>query len=288
MPTQISDAASVTFEYESGKGYAASNVTEITFAETISLSGDFLTDFYHAGKSITHIISISNNSDYSAKNIKITDNMGTYSSELGKNFTPLTYEKNAYLYIGGVFHSRIKPEIYTDKTVFSVLSIPPKSNALIIHSALVNPAAPPGTDGVITDTINVSSDESPVLQTYSCTVQSLPRADIKIIKHASPKTVLPGEKISYTFFIYNYGNTQAKNVVLKDNLPPELTAIRVTVGETPLPCSDYSVINQNFTLPSYGSGYILTVPEASFCQDNTSGEFIITPGSVTVCVTGQM
>jgi len=122
----------------------------------------------------------------------------------------------------------------------------------------------------------------------SASVTVKDQADVQIIKNMSPNPVLPGEKITYSFSLYNYGNTEAKNVVLNDTFVPSPEAISVYLNSKELITEDFSYINGTLTVPSYDSKLNISVPAATFNQDNVTGSISVTPGIISILVKGQI
>lgn len=291
MPNQISNAASLTFEYGSQIGYASSNTAITTLRETISMSKTSLGSSYYLDEGIFYTIAINNNNNSEINNVKISDNLGSYFPNYSISntaFTPFTYVGPANLYLGGTFYSEIEPEIYTDKVVFTIPSIPARSNALIIYKVSVNDRAllAPESEIVNTATLSLESILDPITASNTLTVANT--ADVKIIKHMCPDPVTRGEKITYSFSLYNYGNTEAVNVVFSDTFSPAPSSITVAVNSENLFFSDYSYINGTLTIPAYGSTFSLSIPPAEFVQNPVTGIVSISPGITTITVTGQL
>ena len=291
MPVPIYNTASLTFEFGSQKKSASSNIAMTTLQEALSITKSSLGEAYTENGEITFMISVTNNYTESVKNIKITDNLGSYSLNSNlcdKLFTPLTYIGPSFLYLGGTLFSNIEPKVLQDKITFTVPTIPAKSNALIIYKTYVNEFAPLVTGSTITSTATLSSKILTHSLNASVSITVKDQADVRIIKNMSPNPVLPGEKITYSFSLYNYGNTEAKNVVLNDTFIPSPEVISVYLNSSEILPDDFSYINGTLTIPSYDSKLDISVPPATFEQDSVTGTISPTPGIVSIIVKGQI
>ena len=291
MPVPIYNTASLTFEFGSQKKSASSNIAMTTLQEALSITKSSLGEAYTENGEITFMISVTNNYTESVKNIKITDNLGSYSLNSNlcdKLFTPLTYIGPSFLYLGGTLFSNIEPKVLQDKITFIVPTIPAKSNALIIYKTYVNEFAPLVTGSIITSTATLSSKILTHSLNASVSITVKDQADVRIIKNMSPNPVLPGEKITYSFSLYNYGNTEAKNVVLNDTFIPSPEVISVYLKSSEILTDDFSYINGTITIPSYDSKLDISVPPATFEQDSVTGTISPTPGIVSIIVKGQI
>lgn len=291
MPNQISNTASLTFEYGSQIGYASSNTAITTLRETISISKTSLGSSYYIDDSIFYTITVSNNSCCEISNVKITDDLGSYipdGSISTPYFTPLTYTGPANLYIGGTFYSEIEPKVYTDRIVFIIPSIPAKSNALITYKVTINNRALLAQNSEITNTATLTLNDISDPITASNTLTVAETAQVKIIKHMCPDPITRGEIITYSFSLYNYGNTEAVNVVFSDTFNPAPANINVAVNSENIYSSDYSYINGTLTIPAYSSAFTLSIPAAQFSQNPVTGIVSIIPGVTVITVTGQI
>lgn len=111
---------------------------------------------------------------------------------------------------------------------------------------------------------------------------------MSIVKDMSPSTITDGSTITYTFTLYNYGNTAATDVVLRDAFNPAPGNLSVSINGTAVPSSGYTYTAGVLTLPDTGAATTLTVPAATFTQDTTTGVVSVTPGVTTVVVTGTI
>lgn len=291
MPTQIYNTASLTFEYGSQKGFVSSNVAVTTLQEILTVSQSSLGDSYFQNSDIPFIVNINNNNTEKIKNVKVQSNLGSYSLGQGicdTSFTPLSYIGPSALYIGGTFHSNIEPKVYTDKIVFTIPSIPERSNALLIYKTSTNQFSPLASGSSITNVISVSARNLGTPLTYSSTVTVKDEADIRIIKNMCPNPVSAGDTITYSFSLYNYGNTEATNVTLNDTFSPAPTGISVNLNSQELTSNDYSYLSGTLKVPNYSSGLTISIPAANFIQDSITGLISIEPGITSITAAGKI
>lgn len=289
MPNQISNTASLTFEYGSQTGFASSNTAVTTLRETVSMSKISLGSSYFLDDNVFYTIAVNNDNNSEITNVRVTDDLGSYFADCSITpFTPLTYSGPANLYIGGVFCSEVEPEVYVNKIMFNISSIPACSNALITYKVSVNDRAPLICGSHITNAATLCFENLLDPITASNTLTVAKTADVRIIKHMCPDPVIRGEKITYSFFLYNYGNTEAVNVVFTDTFSPAPSNITVSVDSENIYPTEYSYINGTLTIPAYCSDSSLCIPAASFCQNPITGIVTITPGITAITVVGQI
>lgn len=287
MPTQITNQATLTYTYGSNTGSAASNIATMTLEGPLSARKHVLERSYRAEEDLTYIISISNTGAMALTNVSVVDNLGAYTPAGGTDeVMPLTYVGPAELYINGLFSAELTPVVSADGVTFTVPSIPAGGSALILYLVDVNDNALLTPGSIIENTATVSAESLSEDVTVSAQLPVDAYADITIIKAMSPDPVTEGSLLTYTFTIYNYGNTDAENVVLTDQFDPAPSQITVTVDGAAVPATDYSYIDGELILPDGSSNFELTVPAATFTQDPDTGVVSVNPGVVTVVVTG--
>ena len=98
-------------------------------------------------------------------------------------------------------------------------------------TVLIRGTVSPSASGSIVNTATVLSDTpdpDPSNNTYTNTTEiaSAAVADISVIKSGQPVTVTPGETLTYTVTVTNHGPDDAANVILYDEVPPELTGVQ--------------------------------------------------------------
>ena len=125
---QITNQANLSFNYGSVTGSAVSNIASATLLDPLSVEKTSVGTTYRAGESVTFVLSVQNNGSVTVTNINLVDNLGTNGST-----TPLTYDGEAALYIDGVFSSAITGTETLDSVTFSIPSLAPGSNAMVVY-----------------------------------------------------------------------------------------------------------------------------------------------------------
>lgn len=286
MAIQITNQARLTYTYGTSNGSASSNVATTTLEGPLSARKRVLEDSYRAEEDLTYIISVSNTGSTALTNVTVVDDLGAETPTGGEEIVPLTYAGPAELYINGLFSAVLTPVVSAEGVTFTIPSIPAGGSALILYRVLVNENAPleEGSSIINTATVSAASLSEPVVVSAELPVDAY--ADVRITKAMSPDPVTEGSVLTYTFVIYNYGNTPAENVVLTDQFDPAPTNITVTVDGSTVPATDYSYVDGELTLPAETSNFELTVPAATFTRDPETGEVAVDPGMVTVTVAG--
>ncbi len=156
-----------------------------------------------AGSKLTYTIVITNNGPSDALNVVVNDDVPEkiedpwFSTDGGKNWVPwsgsfnfgtLPAEKSYVLLIGGRVFSLGEGKITNSASVLSDTSDPDLSNNSATHTTTINEFA-----------------------------------DLSVSLSALPDPVTTGDKLTYTVTVVNNGPNRAENVVVKDNLPPQLT-----------------------------------------------------------------
>ena len=96
--------------------------------------------------------------------------------------------------------------------------------------------------------------------------------------------------LTYTFLIQNTGNTAADAATaaeIIDTFDPILSNIAVSYNGTPLAAGTDYTYNEATGLFATTAGRI-TVPAAAYTQDPATGNWIVTPGTGTLTVTGTI
>lgn len=289
MATQITNQATLTYQYGTSTASAASNIATATLQDPLTLSKSALDSGYRAGEDITYILTAANTSANALTNLTLTDNLGAYTPTGGTaSVTPLTYVGPAQLYINGVLSGTLTPTVSGGTVVFTIPSLSAGSTAMVLYKARPNSTALLGAEDSITNTVTAAATGLTQSVTADYTLNADPYASVSILKSMSPNVITDGDTVTYTFTLSNRGNTAATGVVLTDVFSPAPTNLTVAVNGTALTTADYSYTGGVLTLPASGSSYALTVPAATFTQDSTTGTVTVSPGVTTVVVTGTL
>lgn len=285
MATIITNQAQVNFSYGSQTGSAASNIATTTLQDPFTVSKNSLETTYRQGQQITYILAMNNSGAAALTNVVIVDNLGTQS--FGSiNVTPLDYTGPARLYINGVFVSTLTPVVGADTVTFTIAALPAQSNAMIIYAATVNSFAGLAPGSQITNQSTWTATGLTERATASNVIAVDAYADVRITKAMSPNPVITGSRLTYSFIMYNYGNTPAANAVLTDTFTPPPSSIAVQVNGTAIPATEFTFLAGTLTLPSSGSAFVLSIPAATFTRNPSTGIVTVSPGTTTVEVTG--
>ena len=269
-------------------GTVNSNITSGEIIEVLSATKTAVTDVYSDGSEITYVINIINSGNIPFNGISVTDNLGSYAFG-DTSLTPLDYVENSVRYFAnGVLQAT---PIVTSGTelVFSNINVPANGVATIVYTTTTNTFAPPITGGIIENTAIISGGGiTPITATEQITSEGQPL--LSITKSVSPTTVAENGEITYTFVIENRGNTEAlitDNLVITDTFNPVLNNISVTYNGSNWSEAVNYTYDEALGLFTTVNGQI-TVPAASYTQDATTGNWIVSPGTATLTVTGTV
>ena len=265
-----------------------SNVTTGELLEVLSITKTAASDTYALQDTVTYVVSITNTGTAPFTGLTVTDNLGGYTFDAGTVY-PLTYVDGSVLYyINGALQAA--PTVVPGAPlVFSGISVPAGGNALLVYEATANQYAPPTAGSNITNEATVSGGglATPVSDTATVSAESGPQ--LTISKSLSPLTVSENGQLTYTFVIQNTGNTAAvatDNAAITDTFNPALSGITVTFnGAVWTEGTDYTY-DETTGLFATVPGQI-TVPAATYTQ-NSSGVWVVTPGTSTLTVTGTV
>lgn len=286
MATQITNRAQLTFQYGTLTGNALSNVATTTLQGPLSIEKTAVGDSYNGTDEITFVLSFTNTTTATFTNLVISDDLGAYNVPGSTAAaTPLDFIGPAALYINGAFVSYIQGQTGQNGVTFNVGSLGSGDNAIIVYKTNVNDYAPFASGSTITNTAVVTADGLAESASAQSTVDIGEYADVSIVKTMSPDPIQSGDTITYTFALYNYGNTDATNVVLTDAFSPAPVISNISINGNSIPATEYSYVGGVLTLP-VGTN-TLTIPAATYTQSST-GLVTKIPGLVTVTVVGTL
>jgi uncharacterized repeat protein (TIGR01451 family) len=268
-------------------GSTLSNLVTGEIVEALQMTKTAVSPTYGPGEDVTYVVSIVNNGTEPFAGLTLTDDLGAYAVESG-TVTPLTYSNGSLLYY-------IDGELQTPPTVsagppltVTGVSVPPEGSVQLIYTVTANEYAPleGGTGIVNTATLAQGGLAAPV--TASETVLPAGGVNLAISKFVSPETVTENGTLTYTFVIANYGAEAAdagEALSVSDTFEPILQDISVTLSGGSIKTDQYTYDTQTgefVTTPG-----VITVPAATFVQDDT-GVWTTTPGTVTLTVSGTV
>lgn len=274
-----------TLSYRNGT--VISNVVTGEIVEVLSATKNALLDSYSQGDTVTYVIGLFNSGNTELAGVTLTDDLGAYSFGTS-TAVPLTYiEGSVAYYLDGVLQPQPTVTSGANLTVTNI-TVPANGYAQIIYQARVNEFAPIAVGGEITNTVTATVGNESV--TASETVSVINEPLLSISKALSPSTVSENGRLTYTFTVQNFGNTDAiatDNLSVTDTFDPVLEQITVTYeGQTWTEGVEYTYDPSTGLFATIPGN--ITVPAATYTQNPVTGEWDITPGSVTLTVTGTI
>lgn len=267
-----------------------SNIVTGEVVGVISATKTALVDLYSPNDSLTYVVSIVNSGTTPYTGLVVTDDLGGYAFGATETLYPLTYTPGSLLYlVDGVAQPTPVVEAGPPLQV-SGISLPAGSNATLIYQAETNQYAPLAPLSTINNTVTVSGGSLSTPVTAEETVTIRDGANLAITKGISPVPVAENGRLTYTFVIQNQGNTAAiatDNLVVTDTFDPILSGLTVTLdGVTLVEGTDYTYNAATGEFATVAGR--ITVPAATAVQDPTTGVWGLTPGAVTLTVTGTV
>lgn len=284
MAQTITNQARLNYLVNDQPGSVLSNIATATLNEPLTVDKNSVESTYRQDDELTFVVSFVNSGRTTLNDVTVTDDLGTYTIS-GVEVTPLTFAAPALYYVNGVYSGIITPAVNADSIEFTVPTVAAGANVIIIYKARVNDAAPLATASQITNTVTVAADGLNAPVSASNTVTAEEYADVRITKSMTPADVTDGSLITYEFNVFNYGNTEATNIVLIDQFDPAPASITVQLNGDVLNPADYTYVNGLLTLPA-GTDLELSLPAATTVRNPATGEITVTPSSLSITVTG--
>lgn len=271
-----------------GNSVTNSNIAIGEILEVLSVTKTAVNATYLPDGNVTYIVSIVNAGTTAVTGLTLTDDLGTYA--LGDVFlTPLTYLAGTLkVYSNGTLQA--SPAIVAGPPLtITGLNVPASGNLLLVYEASLNGYAPLSANETITNTVTVSSTAiSTITAQETVTVTSAPL--LTITKSISPVPVTENGTLTYTFVIQNDGNTAAdasSGIVITDHFDPILRNLTVTYNGTALTAgTDYTYNETTGEFATIAGG--ITISAATFTRNPDTDEWMISPGSATLIVTGTI
>ncbi|MBQ3053730.1 MAG: hypothetical protein IJC89_02350 [Clostridia bacterium] len=270
-------------------GNVLSNIVTGTIVQDISVTKSALKSTYNQGDNITFIVSILNTGTTDYNDITVTDDLGAYTFGT-EDLVPLTYvDETASVFVNGVRQTNVTIAGGPPLTI-SNITIPAGGNAIVAYTATANEFAPVAVGGTIRNQVTIFATGLSPAVVADETINVTTEPDLSLVKALTPTTVIDGQQITYTFTIVNNSTTVADAedaIQITDILNPALTELIVTYNGTLWGLNTnytYAVTTGEFaTVPGQ-----ITVPAATVTQSNVTGQFIVTPGTATLTITGTI
>lgn len=281
----FSNQATLTYNGNStNSNIAFGEILDVLAATKTAVEGT-----YAPGQLVTYVVTLRNTGSAPLSGLTVTDDLGGYDFN-GSTVYPLTYEDgSAALFIDGV--PQAAPTVTAGPPlVVSGLTIPAEGDLVLVYQARANEFADPTADGTINNTVTVTGDglSAPVTATETVTGATAPL--LTITKSISPTQVVDNDRVTYTFVIQNTGNeavVATDDAVITDTFDPILTDLVVSFNGAAWTEGVQYSYNAATGLFTTNPGQI-TVPAATYTQDPVTGAYALTPGIVTLVVTGTI
>ena len=267
----------------------SSNLVSGELLETLVMTKSSTEETYITGSEITYAVSLINTGTTPFDGITITDDLGAYTLE-ALTLRPLDYVDGTLLYyINGALAPTPTVSTDTGDLVISGINVPAGGNAMLIYVARANNYAPPTTGSTVVNTATATGGGlTPVSASH--TLNAAGEAELSVVKSVNPQTVSENGSVTYTFTVYNIGNTETSvegNPVITDTFDPVLSNITVTLDGAALAQGTGYSYNGTTGVFSTADG-VITVPAATFTQDQTTGEWTTAPGTAILTVSGTV
>ncbi len=266
-----------------------SNLAVGEIQSTLTMTKTALTDTYADGDTIVYVITISNASNSAVSGLTLTDNLGAYTFST-ETLYPLTYQTGSVQYFLNGLLQNAPAVSQTQPLTVTGIQIPANGTAMLLYNATVNQYAPLSVNSQIRNIATLYTRACGETVTATETIFAASGPSLVIAKSMVPVPVVENGTLTYTFVILNTGNTAADagdQVTISDLFSPILRNITVSLNgahwTSPAQYTYNEATGQFHTVP----GQIL-VPAATYVQNPDTGVWSMTPGSVTLLVSGTI
>lgn len=271
-----------------GNAIANSNIAVGEILEVLSATKTAVRKNYGRNDTITYLVSVVNAGNTAFTGLTLTDNLGAYVYDT-QTLVPLRYIDGTVKYYSNGTLQAAPAVTAGPPLVISGLTVPANGSILIAYETDVNEYAPLDVEAEIVNMATIrGTGITPV--TVQETVSAGSEPILTITKSISPVPVTENGTLTYTFLIQNTGNVaveEAAASVVTDQFNPILSNLTVTFNGTAWAETTNYIYNEDTGLFSTVPGQI-TVPAATFAQDELTGAWNVTPGVSTLVITGTI
>ena len=288
MATSFTNQATLSYNNQ----ITNSNIVTGTLQDVLTVSKSAISGDYRQGDTVTYAVSVINTSGVAYNNLTLTDNLGAYATGTAAGtVTPLTFIPGSVVLYSNGTRQTTAPTVGSNSPLsITGINVPANGNILLLYSANANQFAPQGTTGSIANTVSLSGGGLITPITATATTDANAAARLSVVKSMNPTTVVPNQPLTYTFTIQNTGataTTTADNLILRDVFDPALDITSVTLNGAALSeNTDYTYDEGSGTFATVANR--ITVPAATYAQNQTTGAWTITPGTAILQVTGTL
>lgn len=258
---------------------------ELTEALTVTKTAPDTT--YTAGRPITYVVGLVNTSQTPLVGITVSDDLGAYPFG-ATTLVPLDYVEGSVGYFVNGAPAATPTVTLGGGVTFTGLTLPAGGTATLVYSAIPNEFAPLGENGTITNAVTVTAAGLATPITASETVTPAAGVSLTVTKEMTPTVVSPGDTITYTITVQNYGTTPivaTDNATVIDLLVPALSALTVTLDGVPLAEGIGYTYDETTGAFATRPG-ALAVPAATVTQDPVTGAYEVIPGEAVLVLMG--
>ncbi len=268
MAIIMRNSANITYNYTGETNAAVSNMTTTSIAEEHSMTAEKLSQnsAWRPSENLTYILRVENTGTQPIYAISIQD-------DLGGAEPLLSFVAGSAKMIMGSVVTPIVPTSTSPLTIAMPGTLEAGEGVLFSYIAKVKSSIDPTID-TITNSVTVAGHEAsaagPVITVTPAPSLSLPKAEyaeVRIEKRVDKDTASIGDKLTYVFRLENYGNAEATNVTLRDDLPENFTVESIqseTGGSvTVYEAADYSVDTDNKLILPTSTTKLISVPAAT-------------------------
>ena len=270
-----------------GNAIANSNIAVGEILEVLSATKTAVRKNYGRNDTITYLVSVINAGNTAFTGLTLTDNLGAYVYNT-QTLVPLRYIDGTVKYYSNGTLQAAPAVTAGPPLVISGLTVPANGSILIAYETDVNEYALDVEAEIVNTATIRGTGITPV--TVQETVSAGSEPILTITKSISPVPVTENGTLTYTFLIQNTGNVaveEAAASVVTDQFNPILSNLTVTFNGTAWAETTNYIYNEDTGLFSTVPGQI-TVPAATFAQDELTGAWNVTPGVSTLVITGTI